>query len=70
MTIIEDASECVQGGDSGGALYLQNGSTGSYAVGVLSGTNNQGALLTNCRNYYTPVKFVYYGGAIRTSPVS
>lgn len=42
-------------------------STGVYAVGVVSGDNNQGAGLTNCRPYYTPVQAIIdtFGGTVR-----
>lgn len=65
MSIAEDASECVRGGDSGGAVYLQSGSSSATAVGVISGTNNQGAGPTNCRNYYSPINTFYVSYAIR-----
>jgi len=65
LTDVEDAIECVSQGDSGGAVYLQSGSTEATAVGIMSGTDDGGAGLTNCRNYYTPVKYIYYGGAIK-----
>lgn len=60
LTVAEDESECVHGGDSGGPVFLQTGSGTAQAVGIISGTNNQGASFTNCRNYYTPIKYVPY----------
>lgn len=65
LTVAEDASECTSGGDSGGAFYLQSGSSAALAVGIISGTNNQGAGPTNCRNYYTPVNLFYFSQAIQ-----
>ncbi len=65
----ENASTCVGGGDSGGAVYQENGTSDAYAVGIISGTNNQGGLFTNCRNYFTPIGYVAtdWGGSIKTS---
>ena len=65
MTIVEDAVECVSPGDSGGAVYLIV-TSGVSAVGIVSGTNGQGSGPTNCRNYYTSVKYIYFGGSIKT----
>lgn len=65
----ENASTCVGSGDSGGAVYRENGTSDSYAVGIISGTNDQGGLFTNCRNYFTPIGYVVtdWGGSIKTS---
>jgi len=64
----ENASTCVGSGDSGGAVYQENGTSDAYAVGIISGTNNQGGLFTNCRNYFTPIGYVAtdWGGSIKT----
>lgn len=53
ITIIEDVSECVSGGDSGGLIYRDRF---PYVdpIGIISGSNGQGPGPTNCRNYYTP----------------
>jgi hypothetical protein len=66
VSVVQDASECVRGGDSGGAVYEQSGSSGALAVGIISGTNNEGIGVLNCKNYYTPVKYIYFGGRIKT----
>jgi hypothetical protein len=67
LTVAEHESDCVDRGDSGGAFYRQNGASGAFAVGIISGTNNQGPLLTNCSNYYTPLLTVIedYGGGLK-----
>jgi hypothetical protein len=58
LTVAEDSANCFEPGDSGGAVYMQSGSSNAYAVGVISGDNGQGAGPTNCRNYYTPIGYV------------
>jgi hypothetical protein len=65
----ENASTCVGGGDSGGAVYQENGTWDAHAVGIINGTNNQGGLFTNCRNYFTPIGYVAtdWRGSIKTS---
>lgn len=65
----ENASTCAGGGDSGGAVYQENGTLDAYAVGIISGTNNEGGGWTNCRNYFTPIGYVAsdWGGSIKTS---
>lgn len=67
LTVAEDASECVSPGDSGGAVYLQSGTGNAIAVGVISGTNGQGAGPANCRNYYSPMSSFYVNYWIRTN---
>lgn len=66
LSFAEHASSCFGGGDSGGAMYVTV-SGGANGVGIISGTNNQGAGLTNCRNYFTPLSYVAadFGGAIK-----
>ena len=64
LTVVEDVEECTSVGDSGGAVYLLV-SGGAKAVGVISGTNNSGSGPTNCRNYYSPVKFLWTTATIR-----
>ncbi|MDZ7578766.1 MAG: hypothetical protein U0904_11420 [Candidatus Nanopelagicales bacterium] len=67
LTVAEHSSACVGKGDSGGAFYLTRPSGGVRAVGVISGTNNQGPGPLNCRNYYTPLEYVAsdFGGAVK-----
>jgi len=50
-----------------GAVYLANSDGSATAVGVISGSNDQGVAWTNCRNYFTPISYVAsdWGGAIR-----
>ena len=69
LSVGENADTCVGGGDSGGAVYQQSESSAIYAVGIISGTNGQGSLLTNCRNYFTPIGVLVadYGGSLKTS---
>jgi hypothetical protein len=64
----ENDSQCVGGGDSGGAVYQTSGSDNAYGIGIISGDNGQGWGPTNCRNYYTPLHLVAsdLGGAIKT----
>lgn len=66
LTVAEDSWECLSPGDSGGAVYRINTSANTMALGVMSGTNNLGAGTTNCRNYYTPIGTVWFGGTVKT----
>jgi len=67
LSIAEHVSDCTGGGDSGGAVYLTSGTSDAKAVGIISGSNHSGALLTNCRNYFTPLSYIAsdYGGSLR-----
>lgn len=67
LTNVEDAEECISVGDSGGAVYLKV-SNGVRAVGIISGTNNGGGGLSNCENYYSPVKFLWTTATIKLAP--
>jgi hypothetical protein len=58
LTVAEDAVECVSGGDSGGAIYLDQGAE-AQAVGI-SGTNNSGGGPMNCRSYYSPLNGLWF----------
>lgn len=60
ITIVEDASECVSGGDSGGAVYRNKSNGKVDALGIISGANYQGVGPTNCRNYYTPTNRFFH----------
>jgi hypothetical protein len=70
LTVAEHISDCFGGGDSGGAVYLQSGTSAAKAVGVISGDNGGGALWINCRNYYTPIHYVAsdFGGSLQIAP--
>jgi hypothetical protein len=68
MTIAEHVESCVVNGDSGGAVYLQSGSSGAYAVGIISGSKSPAPGPLNCRNYYTPISVITaaLGGSVLT----
>jgi len=70
LSVGENSWDCFGGGDSGGAVYLRSGTSNAIAVGIVSGTNNQGIGTTNCRNYYTPIGFVQWdwGGSLKLAP--
>lgn len=65
LSFAEHVSDCTAPGDSGGAYYTTSIVEGDVlAVGIVSGSNGQGAGPTNCRNYFTPISYVVadYGG--------
>lgn len=68
LTFAEHSSDCVGGGDSGGAVYLQYQTSSARALGVISGSNYRGTLWENCRSYYTPLHKLAtdFGGSILT----
>lgn len=70
LTRAEHGSACVGSGDSGGAVYLKNGSK-YYALGVISGNNAADKLpvpVGNCWTLYTPTGSVatQWKGSLKT----
>lgn len=59
------SSACGSGGDSGGPLYIYNGSTAVYAAGIHSGSNTS----SPCKEWGTDLQHAYYSlpGSVKTS---
>lgn len=60
LTVAEDPSECTSDGDSGGSVYRDQGDFEALAVGIISGSNNGGFGLSNCRTYYSPLNGLWF----------
>jgi len=69
LTIGNNASTCVESGDSGGAVYLIRPNGEALAVGVVSGADWDGWGPLNCHSYYTPIGIVTqdFGGSLKVT---